>query len=293
MPNRNFSLTALVVLIFTALAGCRYSAQAQHAPAQAYPASYKWLRGYNAKQAIGNRIAVPQGYERVPVTPGSFAAWLRGLPLKKGCPPVRLYDGSPKNDQTVHVAVVNMDVGRRDLQQCADAVMRLRAEYLFSQGKAREVHFDFTNGTRANFANWADGDRPVISGNQVRWERKARPDASYQNFRAYLMTVFNYAGTASLSKELTAVRDVKQMQIGDVFIKGGFPGHAVIVVDMAREKSTGKALFLLAQSYMPAQEMHLLKNPLDQHLSPWYPVDFGDDLTTPEWLFKRDQLMRF
>lgn len=292
MLNRCLPFFVLVAVILCCLAGCHHSAQAQRTPTQTFPASYKWLRSYDARQAIGNRIAVPPGYERVPVAAGSFGEWLRGLPLKKGCPPVRLYDGSLKNDQTVHVAVVNMDVGRRDLQQCADAVMRLRGEYLFAAGKAREVHFNFTNGTRADFARWSDGDRPSINGNRVQWVRRARPDASYNNFRAYLTTVFNYAGTASLSKELTA-RDVKQMQIGDVFIKGGFPGHAVIVVDMARDAKTGKAVFLLAQSYMPAQEMHILKNPLDAQLSPWYPADFGEELTTPEWLFRKDQLKQF
>ncbi|MHB9023391.1 MAG: DUF4846 domain-containing protein [Armatimonadota bacterium] len=281
-----------IILFALILTGCRQSAQAQRPPALSFPHKYTWLREYDSRQAIGNRIAVPRGYARVAVAPGSFAEWLRGLPLKKGQPPVLLYNGAKKNDQTVHVAVVNMDVGRADLQQCADAVMRLRAEYLFAAGKARKVHFNFTNGSRADFAKWADGYRPVVNGNRVRWVRNARPDASYQSFRAYLTRVFQFAGTASLSKELTAVRDVKQMQIGDVFIKGGFPGHAVIVVDMARNSRTGKSLFLLAQSYMPAQEVHILKNPVDQRLSPWYPVDFTGYLTTPEWIFNRDQLKR-
>ena len=51
------------------------------------------------------------------------------------------------------------------------------------------------------------------------------------------------------------------MQIGDVFIKGGFPGHAVVVLDMAENDRTGQRVFLLAQSYMPAQDIHIMKNP--------------------------------
>ena len=64
--------------------------------------------------------------------------------------------------------------------------------------------------------------------------------------------VFSYAGTASLSRELAPV-NYQDMKIGDVFIQGGHPGHAVIVVDIAVHPKTKKKVFLLAQSYMPAQ----------------------------------------
>ena len=83
------------------------------------------------------------------------------------------------------------------------------------------------------------------------------------------------------------------MKIGDVFIRGGFPGDAVIVVNMAERADTGERLFLLAQSYMPAQDIHLLRNPTDAELSPWYPLTFGDRLRTPEYTFRRDELKRF
>ena len=104
--------------------------------------------------------------------------------------------------------------------------------------------------------------------------------------------VFAYSSTLSLDKELKSV-DVDDMQIGDVFIKGGSPGHCVIVVDMAENKSTGQKVFMLAQSYMPAQQTQLLINPNDDNLSPWYSLDFGDNLRTPEWIFSKDQLKRF
>jgi Domain of unknown function (4846) len=68
-------------------------------------------------------VPVPAGYERAPVAPGSFGAWLRELPLKPGRPQVVLFDGRPKVNQTAHYAVLDVDVGDRDLQQCADAVL--------------------------------------------------------------------------------------------------------------------------------------------------------------------------
>ena len=114
----------------------------------------------------------------------------------------------------------------------------------------------------------------------------------YEDFRNYMTLVFAYAGTLSLEKELTPV-SIEDMQIGDVFIQGGSPGHAIIVIDMAANKETGNSIFLLAQSYMPAQDIHILKNPTKSDFSPWYSLSFEDDLFTPEWTFTRNNLRRF
>lgn len=105
--------------------------------------------------------------------------------------------------------------------------------------------------------------------------------------------VFTYAGTWSLEKEMQAVKDINQMQIGDVFIKGGSPGHAVIVLDIAENPQTKEKIFLLAQSYMPAQDIQVLINPNDAKLSPWYSINFTNELVTPEWTFEKKQLKRF
>jgi hypothetical protein len=87
-----------------------------------------------------------------------------------------------------------------------------------------------------------------------------------------------------------APKPVGELAAGDLFIKGGFPGHAVLVADVAQNKATGERRFLLVQSFMPAQEMHVLKNPADPDASPWYPLDFGDRLVTLEWVFPRESL---
>jgi hypothetical protein len=77
---------------------------------------------------------------------------------------------------------------------------------------------------------------------------------------------------------------------GDVFIKGGFPGHAMIVVDVA-VNSYGKRLFMLAQSYMPAQDIHIVNNLLEKEIGPWYSLN--DTIITPEWIFYRSQLRKW
>ena len=84
--------------------------------------------------------------------------------------------------------------------------------------------------------------------------------------------------------------DPSKPQIGDVFIQGGFPGHAVLIVDIA-ESAQGERAFLLVQSYMPAQEIHVLRNSAD--LNPWYRAQSKGKLQTPEWDFEYGDLRRF
>lgn len=56
--------------------------------------------------------------------------------------------------------------------------------------------------------------------------------------------VFSYAGTASLEKELKSI-SLEDLQTGDVNIEGRFPGHAVIVVDLAMNQTTREKIFFL------------------------------------------------
>ncbi|MCK4420605.1 DUF4846 domain-containing protein [candidate division WOR-3 bacterium] len=261
---------------------------------QALPQSfYAWLERYDKSECIVNRVKFPDGYKRVSTNPGSFKNWLRYLPLKKGNPPVYLFNGLKKTNQSVHFAVMDMDVGVKDLQQCADVIIRLRAEYLYSIGKYDSIYFNLTNGDEVMYNYWIRGFRPKVKGNKVKWIKNAAVDSSYACFREYLNFIFTYAGSYSLCLELNKVEHIEDMEIGDVFIRGGFPGHAVIVIDIAMNEKTGEKLFLIAQSYMPAQELHILVNPNDSELNPWYELDFGEVLYTPEWIFNSSDLMRF
>ncbi|MCI0473387.1 MAG: DUF4846 domain-containing protein [Ignavibacteria bacterium] len=246
----------------------------------------------NAGDSIRSRFDVPEGFTRIPTEKNSFKEYLQSFKLKPKGTTAKNYDGSIKEPQDVYEAVMDIDVGNRDLQQCADAIMRLRAEYLFGQQKYGEISFNFTNGFRAEYSKWKNGYRIKVNGNKAAWIKKYDFSESYQDFREYLDIVFTYAGTLSLSKEL-AHADISDLQIGDIFIRGGSPGHAVIVVDMAVNENTGEKLFMLAQSYMPAQDIQILKNPGDNKISPWYSNKIEGDLITPEWIFKKSELKRF
>ncbi|WP_433811065.1 DUF4846 domain-containing protein [Flavobacterium johnsoniae] len=244
------------------------------------------------ENTIQQRFQLPQGFVREEESKTSFDYFLRNLPLKPLGSNVLYFDGTTKPNRNVYEAVVDLPIGKQDLHQCADAVMRLRADYFYSQKQYDKIHFNFTNGFRADFSKWAAGYRIVIKGNKTSWIKTAKPSDSYETYWKYLEKVFMYAGTASLEKELKPINAL-DIKIGDVFIKGGFPGHAVIVVDMAVNPKNNKKIMLLAQSYMPAQELQILKNPNNSSLSPWYAVDFGTSLQTPEWTFSSSQLKRF
>lgn len=253
---------------------------------------YTWLARYNVVLSVLSRIPAPEGSTRVNVPEDSWGWWLRRMQLKPGRPDVYLYDGSLKGNQEAHHMVLDIPVGTKDLQQCADAVMRLRAEYLYARQEDAAISFKFTSGDPCPWAKWKAGQRPQITGNKVTWVGGGKAGRDYPNFQAYLSKVFTYAGTASLAKELHPVTDPQDLQIGDVFIQGGFPGHAVIVMDLA-QRADGSKLFLLAQSYMPAQDMHILRNPNDSDLNPWYEIPRKGTLVTPEWTFSVSDLKRF
>ncbi len=240
-------------------------------------------------QTLQTRFKLPAGYTRI--LSDGFGNYLRNLLLKKHGADVHYYDGSTKY-KNVHAAVLAMDIGDKNLQQCADAVMRLRAEYLYAARQYDDIHFRFTNGFDARYDKWKEGYRIQVKGNRVTWVQTASPSADYKSFRQYLEVVFSYAGTLSLSKELRPVA-MQDIQPGDVFIKGGSPGHAVMVVDVAVNVH-GQKIFMIAQSYMPAQDIEVLINPSDKQLSPWYVADTAlVSVATPEWDFTIYDLKRF
>jgi hypothetical protein len=213
------------------------------------------------KREVG-QILPPKGYTRPVYTANSFAAWLRKLPLRSNSK-VYLYNGKEKMNQSAQFAVIDLPIGSKNLQQCADVCMRLRADYLRSAGRENEITF-FDNASRAY--NYPD------------YKKRTTYDG-------YLETVFNWCGTLSLEKQLKKIKNNSDIKPGDVIIDGGSPGHAVIVVDMV-VNANGQKLFLLAQGYMPAQDIHIL-NTHNHSGSPWYSISSQDvELQTPEWTFK-------
>jgi len=175
-----------------------------------------------------------------------------------------------------------MDVLR--YQECADAWIRLRAEYLWAMHFPDRIAFHLTDGTLSAWSRWANGYRPHVHDHKITESRTAKPDASRTAFKAFLHHVMTYAGTLSLARDLPR-SDLSALAAGDLLVQGGRPGHAVVILDLAVD-AVGRRVMLVGQSYMPAQEFHVLKNLSDPNLSPWYLVDdlAGDGVHTPDWL---------
>jgi hypothetical protein len=255
---------------------------------------YPWLNSHSLILTSRVKdIPAPNGFRRLQLEEDSFGYWLQHLPLKEKSQKVKLYTGENKSNQSIHYRIINIDFGRKDLQQCADAIIRLRAEYLYSIKRFRKIHFNFTSGDTARYIDWMKGYRPMVNGNRVTWHKAQQISNSYTNFRSYLETVFIYSGSYSLKKELIQVDDLSKIQSGDIFIEGGFPGHAILVLDMAKSEQNDALAILLAQSYIPAQDIHILINEHLDEKNPWYLVGVGNRLYTPEWTFRWTDLHRF
>ena len=245
------------------------------------------------KNTIKERIISPKGYEWVEEKSDSFGYFIENFKLKPYGSQILRYDGIPIATQHLHEAVFDIDTGNKDLQQCADAIIRLRAEYLYKMKRYDDIKFHFTSGDLASWNDYKNGTRAFVNGNSVSFRKAAGFDDSYQNFRNYLDLIFNYAGTISLNKETQSVTKNTDLKTGDILITPGSPGHVVFIAGVSKNKE-GKKLFLLGEGFTPAQSIHLLSNPFNKSISPWYDLDIHSTETqTARYIFKPTNFRSF
>lgn len=224
---------------------------------------------WNVK-TIGD-IDAPWGYTRVEAAEGSYAEWLRQLPLKPKGSKVMLYTGGKANYQFLSTGVIDIPM-LSNAEQCADMTMRLRAEYLFSRGRYSDICFTDVNGNRLQYHGGSS--------------RKA--------LEKYLRKAYECCSTFSVSRE-TKPRKISEVQPGDVLVyparKLEGMGHALIVVDVARNGK--KVAIMCAEGNTPAREAHIVRNP-NPLSNPWFFFD-GDESTL--WVsvfhFGKDELRHY
>ena len=276
-----------------AISGRSATSSAAHVPPAASSAAtsvdvaaYPWLSDRTcAPQTVtvplASRFAPPRGLARAPVAPGSFGAWLRGLPLRPSGPVVD-YKGRVilEEDDARFAAVAALDEGTADLQQCADSIMRLHAEWLWSKGR-RAITYRAASGTPMPFERWLAGERPSAEGLSLVWKPLGRAvdRDDHGAFRRYLDAVFTWANTGALARD-AAKPPLDSLRPGDFFVLAGSPGHAVLVLDVATN-DRGERAMLLGQGYMPAQSFHVLR---PSSGAVWFPVDVAaGGVQTPFW----------
>lgn len=202
-------------------------------------------------ESLFNRIKPLEGYER-PKTNSDFGNWLRFLPLKPEDEDVHKYNGEEttlkesffmKNAGVIDMGVLNK------WQQCADSILRLKAEYHWSKGEFYKIVFPL--------------EKQNIS--YLSWIKKY--DHSRKTFYKYLTHIYGNLGTASMKRDFKKI-NAHKLDIGDMNVqnKTGGVGHIFLILDIIENKK-GKRLYLLGQGATPAQEFHIIQPPFQ--FSPW------------------------
>ncbi|MEL0643933.1 DUF4846 domain-containing protein [Olleya sp. Ti.3.14] len=241
---------------------------------------------------IASRVNPPKGYKRVDYPIGSFQDYLRNYSLKPYDSKIINYDNSLYYWQKGHEGILDISVPKNGLQQCADALIRIRSEYLWETNKKDQIGFNFTSGHYCSWSDYAKGYRPKINGNKVTFSKTATANNSKANFYNYLNLIYMYSGTLSLFNELESVTKVDDLKIGDMLILGGSPGHIVMLADQV-VNDKGESLFLLFQGNTPAQSVHLVKNLDDASMSPWYNLKMDTVIPVSNFTFYSSKFARF
>lgn len=241
---------------------------------------------------VKERVKIPEGFTRVTYPEHSFQEYIRNYKLKSFDAKVINYDGSLYFNQIGHFGVLEIPVPKNGLQQCADALIRIRSEYLWDNNQKNKIGFNFTSGDYCSWTKYAQGYRPKINGNKVSFSKTAKTDNSKANFYNYLNLIYTYSGTLSLYHELPKITSTKNLKIGDMLIIGGSPGHVVMIADeIVNDK--GEKRFILLQGNTPAQSIHLLKNINDKNISPWYKLPTHSEIDVPGYTFYNSEFVRF
>ena len=241
---------------------------------------------------VRDRVGLPEGFTRVVYPEESFQEYIRNYKLKPHGTKVINYDGSAYGYQSGHVGVLDLPVPDNGLQQCADALIRIRSEYLWENNRTSEIGFNFTSGHYCSWSKYAEGYRPKIKGSKVTFHKTASPNYSKPNFYNYLNLIFTYSGTISLYHELPKITNVSDLSIGDMLIYAGSPGHVIMIMDEIQDEK-GNKRFVMAQGNTPAQSVHMLKNVMDTDISPWYELEMGAYTEIPTYYFEKAEFVRF
>jgi hypothetical protein len=209
----------------------------------------------DSTESLASRFPVPDGYERVTVVSGSFADWLRGLPL---LPP-----GTDATNWRGRVALRAAEIGAvvdwrllGQVEQCADVAIRVFAEYARDNGGGDRIAFRSLSGQTIAWRKWLSGHYAVNgAGTAIRYSADGKRPDTPEEFDRYLKYVMTYANTASLLRDLERIES-SEIAIGDVLIQPSpIPdglGHMSIVVD-ACELPNGARRYLFVDGFTPAR----------------------------------------
>lgn len=242
-------------------------------------------------------IAPPEGFVRIPAAEDSFLAFMRRQPVWQAGSSIMTYDGRAISSANA-AAVYTLSLTDEDLQQCADTVIRFWSEYFYETKQYERLAYSYSSGYETCWTDWSKGFRYLTvpaAGWTFRLKMKGQDD-SLQQMHNYLQAVMRYAGTLSLEAESHPIKPA-EVHAGDILCKGGAPGHAVVIVDEAKNDE-GKRCFLIAQGFIPSQSAHIIagvhNSPLGQEC-PWYTEEqlSQNPVCLSSYTFEPDALRRW
>ncbi|WP_245738170.1 DUF4846 domain-containing protein [Hyunsoonleella jejuensis] len=90
---------------------------------------------------IQSRVNLPNGYKRVAYPKGSCQEYFRNYRLKPFGAKIINYDNTEYLWQQWHIGVLDIPVPKNGLPQCADALIRIRSEYLWDRNRNEAIGF--------------------------------------------------------------------------------------------------------------------------------------------------------
>ena len=246
---------------------------------------------------IDTRVKVPEGYIRPPFPEFSFQNFLRTLPTKKFDAKVMKYDGYEKF-YDCYAAVLDVNIPmQEDLLHGEHAIQLLRSMYLYKNEKHDLIRFTYDDNRVIDFFEYGQGTRFVWQDSvYVKEEDVAGEDFSESSLQTYLDDLYHETTARGLQADTKGI-EMSKISVGDAFIQPGnqfSPGHAVLVLDLVVEPVTGERLVLLGQGYAPTQDIHLLHNPYEEDISPWYRLKEDENFfATAQWTFRKKHCRRF
>lgn len=215
------------------------------------------VRSEAVREVLCDAVPVPPGFRRFRLEEGSFAAWVRRLPVQAEGAEVMTWDGrkAPQKFYRVwRVSALPLKF-RQDLEQCADWAFRLWHEYQSEAGAGDDAWLLDYNGRHVRYGDWKKARRGASPDAFFRWA------ASNANSHSQKQGLRRISGEAGLLP-------------GDILVQNetGGVGHTSIVLDAA-EDSQGIRVFLMGFGFMPAQNLHVERADPGRGPGGWFTLD--------------------
>jgi hypothetical protein len=219
-------------------------------------------------------ITVPEGYSRIITDKNSFANWIRKLPLKPAGSNVRDFRGNifKSTDDSTVAFVINWPIAGKRLEQCMDILVRFYAEYLWNMQEQVKLSLPLPGRHLLKWTDWQLGYRPKFKGINFELIKSTKFNSSKNNYNQYLNLIFAETHTQQFYYAYPEINR-HEVRIGDFIVKKGVKGHAVLIVDLAKN-ANGNLIALIGQGDTPACEFYLLNY---KTKNPWFPLRFDKE----------------